>query len=657
MNFNFAAFLLAAATASSFGANAENAAPATNLRGQQQRELQSNGFHEWLGGRCHGAICSMWGDPHMVTCDGLAYDCQGIGIFTLMDNHMFNIQGNFVDVGDREHVLIEGWGLTHGASITNDIMVEYKQNDDVPILQFGFGDLSGYEETPPSEEGCETWTTFNPVDMGHANDGARTCEASLEDCRARCDENPLCTQFSYWADCGCHLNNDDAVMTPSNPHWPRALAGTTDSTCGVPEEVDITLVGSSGEEEKHGEISQKCPLLMYVDGELQDLSGLDPGQATQVLYGEYNGDVYVTLTHNNNVNIEYKTDTGDVARMELHRTGDGPGELWSCHWNYYVCLPATQQQLFEETTLGLLGTPNGNQQDDWMTPDGTTLPLEHTGADRHENMHEYCVDNWCVSQEDSIMTYHGDTTYADHKCEQEDHIDWHDDENCVLSGDQIYLACRDQPPHIRYACELDCCLGGCGTIEEVTEDVIDVIRNEEESPSTNFEYDGDEACVKDELEDTSSTICPGGDDLVKLLKTTGDTPLSEDDDIFYDISFGEDDTVTFKINNPFGAAANVFVKHDKPATVSGFLDPVCEGEELRPVDCNNDFEVTVACLDYPDVEPFALVNVYFASVAVSPLNDQATIDRCCDPDEYAPAVGVVEYTFEIPCGCPGVTPQ
>jgi len=646
MNFNFAASVLASMV---FGASAE-IAPANNLRGQQ-RKLDV--FNDGLGA-CIGAVCSMWGDPHLITCDGLAYDCQGIGIYTLMENHMFNIQANFVDVGDREHGLVEGWGLTHGASITNDIVIQYKPNETVPVLQFGFGDLSGYEETIPSEEGCNTWTTFNPVDMGSELDGSRTVEPTLEDCRARCDANEHCTQFSWWADGGCHLNNDDALMEPSDPSWSRALAGTTDSQCGVPQpDLDIPLQGSNGEDDKHGEIDLGCPLLMYVDGQLQDLSQVTPGPHDGVvpLLGFPGDNVYVELVNNTEVHVMYKTENNDYSEMELRRTGDGPGELWSCHWNYYLCLPISQQQQFEDTTVGLLGTPNSNTADDWMTPDGTTLPLQHTGDNRHEDMYEYCVENWCVSQEDSIMTYHGDTTYADHKCEAEDHLDWKEnDENCVLSADQIFVACIDQPPQFRYACEMDCCLGGCATIEDT---INDIIINDEKEPEVLFDYDGDEACVKDDLENTSSIVCPNTD-IIKLLETKGDEPLP-DDDIFYDITFGAD-TVSFKINNPFGASANVFVKHDREA-MGDFVAPACEGEELRPVDCDNDFSITAKCLDYTDVEPFALVTVYFASVDVSPLNEQPIIDQCCEPEVYAPAVGIAEYTFEVPCGCPGLTPQ
>lgn len=616
-----------------------------NLRGQ--RELSLNGFGESLG-KCNGAVCGMWGDPHMVTCDGLTYDCQGIGIFTLMDNEFFNVQGNFVDVGAREHVRVEGWGLTHGASITNDIMIQFKKDPKAPVFQLGFGDLTTYENEIPSEEGCQPWTTFDPVDMGHERGGDRTVESNLQACRKRCEDHDECTQFSYWADGGCHLNDNNAVTQPSNRGWSRALAGVTGSTCGLPHVQDLTLAGSGGEEEFHGIIRNNCPLLMYVNGTLQDLSNIAPGQngAVHSLYGSENDDYYVELVEHNEVRVIHKIAEGTYSEMELKRTGDGPGEMWSCHWDFKMCLPAAEQRAFEETTVGLLGTPNGDTQDDWMTTEGETLELRHTGHNRHENTINYCVENWCVSEADSLMTYHGDTSYADYKCENQEHIDWEEDNGlCVEMADSILMLCKGEPILTRYACQLDCCLGGdCGTMP-------DIITNDGGDKVTDTVYDyNDEACDEPKIEDTGSTVCPNAD-IVSLLKTKGDEPLPDGADIFYDMSFG-DGTVNFKVNNPFEANAKVFVKHDKKA-LEGFLDPNCAGEALTASDCADDFSVEVACLDFDDVDPFALVTVYFASVAVSPLNEQATIDKCCDAEEYAPAVGIVEYTFEIKCGCPG----
>ena len=71
----------------------------------------THGYDETLG-KCNGAKCGLYGDPHMITCDGRAYDCQGLGLFTLMKNHMYNIQANFVDVSAHEHDLVKGWGWT-----------------------------------------------------------------------------------------------------------------------------------------------------------------------------------------------------------------------------------------------------------------------------------------------------------------------------------------------------------------------------------------------------------------------------------------------------------------------------------------------------------------------------------------------------------------
>lgn len=636
MKLNLASLFLAV---TAVGANDQTT---SSLRGH--RELNTHGYHERLN-QCRGATCNLWGDPHIVSCDGAAYDCQGIGIFQLMDNHMYNIQGNFVDVGDREHVLVKGWGLTHGASITNDIVVEYKLDDSIPTMQFGFGDVKGYETEVPTEEGCQPWTTMSPVDMGRRLEGARTVE-TLATCRKRCEANKNCDRFSWWADGGCHLNKSNARFKPSPRHWPRALVGTIDSKCGTVPVKDLPLKGSNMEQEYHGEID-KCPLLMYLDGELVDLS--DKRNLNHAyLYGGRGQDHFVEVLGNKAIRIAHKLpDSDDWSEMVLRQVGHGPGELWSCHWNFDICLPAAHKDQFMSHSLGLFGTPNGNQNDDWMTKEGETLKMKHWGRTRHKDTLEYCVDNWCVSQEDSIMSYHGDTTYDDHKCEKEPYVDYREDnELCVLDADQIELACKDVPPLMVHACHVDCCFGGCGQIEEVVETLKEIRTLSDNDKAVEYEFN---KCTDTEKKDTSSTKCPNGE-VVKLLKTKGDQPLPEGD-IFYNFEFN-DGVVGFNINNPFEAGAAVFVKHDKKV-LNNFMDPTCDGQKLTASGCDDNFHVEVACHDFDDVAPFALVSVYFASVAVSPLNEQASIDKCCQPEEFSPAVGVVEYTFEVQCGCPG----
>ena len=89
---------------------AGDAASASSLRGlNAEYEIgYVDNFEETMGS-CNGAICGMWGDPHMITCDGLAYDCQGEGLFTLMKNHLFHVQGHFISVGTEEMKKVIGW--------------------------------------------------------------------------------------------------------------------------------------------------------------------------------------------------------------------------------------------------------------------------------------------------------------------------------------------------------------------------------------------------------------------------------------------------------------------------------------------------------------------------------------------------------------------
>lgn len=648
MNFKSAALFAAFAAAP--------VATANNLRGdaleiQEQRNL-GNRFNEKLG-RCTGATCGMWGDPHMITCDDLTYDCQGIGIFTLMKNHMYNVQANFVDVGAREHVKVKGWGLTHGASITNDVIIDYLQDDNVPVMQFGFGDVSNFIEEPPSEEGCEAMVTFHPLNM---KGQGRSKEASVEDCRARCSKTKRCKQFTWWYDGGCHLYDGNQKKKASNPNWDRVIMGDlTDplSTCGAKKDKSIELVGAD-EEQYHGQIGPGCPLLMYIDGNMIDLSHVDHSNSGSFLWGEA-GDDHFVKQNGNEIRIAHKTSTGGWSEMLLKLKGDGPGELWSCHWDFYICLNSDQEELFKNS-VGLLGSPDGDHTNDWMDKMGNILDF----GSGHKQTKDYCVDNWCVNQKESIMTYHGDTTYEDHKCEKEDYFDIVEDNAiCVLNADQIIFSCIDMPPMMVYACQLDCCLGGCDQMEESKDEIVVIkkLNDKVDDPKYNFEFEKVDSCTYTDKENTSSTTCLDSE-IVKLLKTKGNEELPEDsDDLFYDIAFDyANNLVKFRVNNPFKASATVFVKHDK-AALEGFLDPTCVGEELTSKGCDDDFSVEVACHDYDDIDSFALVTVYFASVAVSPLGEQPSIDKCCEPDEFAPAVGIAQYTFEVQCGCPAEIPQ
>jgi hypothetical protein len=99
---------------------AADVASASSLRGLNAEDEIGyvNNFDESLG-YCNGAVCGMWGDPHIITCDGLAYDCQGEGIFTMMKNHLYNVQGHFISIGANEMKKVIGWDKYPVASYVN----------------------------------------------------------------------------------------------------------------------------------------------------------------------------------------------------------------------------------------------------------------------------------------------------------------------------------------------------------------------------------------------------------------------------------------------------------------------------------------------------------------------------------------------------------
>ncbi len=78
---------------------------------------------------------------------------------------------------------------------------------------------------------------------------------------------------------------------------------------------------------------------------------------------------------------------------------------FGCNFLVQVFLPSGYRS--GETILGLLGTPNGNPNDDWRTPNGATVTVPaNQNARMFRDAYEYCVDNWMVQNAaDSLFTY------------------------------------------------------------------------------------------------------------------------------------------------------------------------------------------------------------------------------------------------------------
>jgi len=319
-------------------------------------------YYEQVG-ECRGAVCGIWGDPHIVTCDELKFDCQAVGLFTLMSNHMFNIQAYFIH-------LTNPWG---SASVTNDIAIDFVKNEpnNVPTMQFSFPRFSDYNEGT---------TDFDPFQR---------------------------------------------------------------------------KIGA-------------CPVLFYLDGQPIDISGVPQDG---YLYGDANSDYSVKLLGWNQIDIKHKAgedENGNPYYSEsvIWVDGSGPYTAWACILTYFICLPGQDKTDFEDHSTGLLGSPNGDSQDDWMAPDGHILLIPDNG--REEASFNYCVDNWCVEEDGSIFTYPGNTTYDDYACPSQIHEPF--DPWACPNPQEIIDACVDSPEPI--TCQIELCIGN-----PHTDDQIDNVNN------------------------------------------------------------------------------------------------------------------------------------------------------------------------------------
>jgi len=294
-----------------------------------------------------------------------------------------------------------------------------------------------------------------------------------------------------------------------------------------------------------------------------------------------------------------------------------------------------------------------------LDADGNVINIWNHANDWHKTLIDYCYDNHCVDPKNSILTPPNGQTFEDIKCENTDYVPFDPDSfSCVLTATQIHDACAHHPPFAIHACELECCEGGCDQVPDVIEEIEEVktLSEDEEDILYDEPKPPVEACQEDALEDTSETVCPSAQtDVVKLLSTTGSQPLP-DKPIFYGIKMDSGGdivgrTVKFKLNNPWDTSADIYIKYGESVFGHAFMDPKCDPFVGTNSGCETDaVEIEVACHDYENISPFALVQVFFAS---SSIEGSTEIDACClEGDEYHQDKGIVMYSFEIQCACP-----
>jgi len=148
-----------------------------------------------------------------------------------------------------------------------------------------------------------------------------------------------------------------------------------------------------------------CPIDFYVDGSARqldaDLSGID----ASISVSAYEDEDTIKIKHDDtlltlNVTVAKSTSLG-------------------CHIMVQVTLPG----LFRsgETLLGLLGTPNGDRNDDWRASDGAILSPPVDDMERmFSTAYNYCTQNWCVQDSsESLFVYGTDESFENiNKCDE-----------------------------------------------------------------------------------------------------------------------------------------------------------------------------------------------------------------------------------------------
>lgn len=163
-------------------------------------------------------------------------------------------------------------------------------------------------------------------------------------------------------------------------------------------QISIPLVDANDDSDMDSSgLVASCPVDMYVDGERISLSHFRPNVDTTTTVPN----VDVSVDPLTSIVIHYPL-TG--LRVTVHVRN--AVETFGCHFRVQVFIPYDYIRQ-GETLVGLLGKPNLDSRDDWVDPNGQSLPGP---ANEHESFfgaaYDYCVSNWCIRDEtDSIFTY------------------------------------------------------------------------------------------------------------------------------------------------------------------------------------------------------------------------------------------------------------
>lgn len=163
-----------------------------------------------------------------------------------------------------------------------------------------------------------------------------------------------------------------------------------DATKNLPT---VQVSAARGSDSTDAVVVNGCPLNLYVDGISKNITE-----------GSGSTGATVDIVNRNAVEIEYE------ETNLLLKIGVKIGMGGKCVFNVRYILADCRR---EEHLVGLLGTPNGDYSDDWMTRNGTVLEIPDDTKGRYLSpAYNYTVTNWCIIEEsESYFAYESGTDF------------------------------------------------------------------------------------------------------------------------------------------------------------------------------------------------------------------------------------------------------
>ncbi|KAL7447582.1 hypothetical protein ACHAXS_001865, partial [Conticribra weissflogii] len=217
------------------------------------------------------------------------------------------------------------------------------------------------------------------------------------------------------------------------------------------------------------DIINECPIDFYVDGTAYRL-GATLSSST----------VTVTLEESNKIKIKH-SDTFVSLDVTVHKSNS-----FGCYIMVQVTLPGSFRT--GEKLLGLLGTPNRNKDDDWMTQNGIVLDPPSSDLERlFSTAYDYCRQNWCAHNSvDSLFTYGTGESFDDiYKCDVDFSVEIENAFNAIIS-DPSTNQVLSESCNGNVACLVD---GLCGDINDAQAALVNeqvIVDTKEEVKATIF---------------------------------------------------------------------------------------------------------------------------------------------------------------------------